>query len=137
MTERDINEFEKNKLYNFRWKVSILCCWFQDYWFYLRFEWQIFRNDKDDKNFKMIFLLRCFWSSCIHWSLCVLQNLSHKFCYHCRLYLSSFKKREIFYVKRKTEDCNEYFEADINNCICFEIFKLFFFNWWNNINSEL
>ena len=129
MTERNINEFKKNRLYNFKWKISILCCWFQDCWFYLQFKWQISWNNKNDKNIKIIFLSKCFWNSCIYWSLCVLQNLNHEFCYYYRFYLSSSKEREIFYVKRKIKDCNEYFKVDINDCICFKIFKLFLFNW--------
>ena len=49
----------------------------------------------------MIFLSKCFWSSCIYWSLCILQNLNHKFCYHCCFYLSFFEERKIFCVKKK------------------------------------
>ena len=57
---------KKNKLYDFRWKVLILCCWSQDCEFCLRFKWQIFQNSKDNKDIKMIFLSKCFWSSCIY-----------------------------------------------------------------------
>ena len=40
-------------------------------------------------------------------------------------------------LKKKVENCNEYSEVDIDDCIDFKTFKLFFFNWRNNINSEL
>ena len=37
-----------------------------------------------------------------------------------------FWRTKNFLCEKKTENCNKYFEIDINNCICFEIFKLFF-----------
>ena len=38
------------------------------------------------------------------------------------------KNEENFEVKEEVEDCNEYSEININDCIDLEILKLYFFN---------
>ena len=65
---------------------------------------QIFWNCKNNKDSWMVFLSRCFENSNFHWCLRVLSNINYKFYYYYFFYLSSFEKRRVLYVSRKTEN---------------------------------
>ena len=66
----------------------------------------------------------------------VLSNINYEFYYYCFFYLSFFEERRVLCVNWKTEKCHEYFKVDLDDCTDTEILELFFFNWWNHINSK-
>ena len=66
----------------------------------------------------------------------VLSNINYKFYYYCFFYLSFFKEQKVLCVSKKIEKHYKYFKVDLNDCIDTEILELFFFNWWNHINSR-
>ena len=66
----------------------------------------------------------------------VLLNINYKFCYYCFFYLSPVEERKVLCVNKRTEKYHEYLEVDLDDCIDIKILELFFFNWWNHINSK-
>ena len=66
----------------------------------------------------------------------VLSNINYEFYYYCLSHLLSFEARRVICVNKRTERRHEYFKIDFDNCIGTEIFELFFFKWWNHINSR-
>ena len=52
------------------------------------------------------------------------------------LFIVSWRLKISLY-KKKIKKCYKDFEVNFNNCVCFEAFKLFIFNWRNHINRKV
>ena len=126
MTEHSACELKKDWLYHIKWKLSILYVWIKNYWFSLWFEWRIFKNCKNNKNSRIIFLLQCFKSLNFSECLRILSDINYEFYYYYFFYLISFEEQKILCMNRRIEKCYEYFEIDLNNCFNIKTFKLFF-----------
>ena len=75
----------------------------------------------------------CHICSSIHWNMRVLSNVNREFHLdHC-INISALQKEDQIHVRKKTRKSHEQVEADIDHCIDYEKFELF---WANRRNCS-